>query len=62
MARTIWNGMTDKTKRKPPPAKPRDPFWRLRRVMTEKAKPSAKVYKRGETKKKEREADRDDDR
>ena len=59
------NGMAEgrKSKRKgrsrqPPP---RDPFWRLRRLFGEKRKGSAKIYRRADAKKTERQARGDAD-
>ncbi len=47
--------------KKPRPSKPRDPFWRLRRMFTERRKASAKAYRRAATRKAEREAKREPD-
>jgi len=52
--------MPRKAKAKPRPAKPRDPFWRLRRLFGEQRKESAKAYRRAERRKAEREAERHD--
>ncbi len=44
-------------KKKPPrPAKPRDPFWRLRRLLGARREPGRKDYRRAEQRRIEREA------
>ena len=52
--------MSGKKKQKRTPAKPRDPFWRVRRMLVEKRKRSAKLYRRVDTRKAERDAHRDE--
>jgi len=49
--------MARKKTRKPP--KPRDPFWRLRRLLGQRRRPAKGEYRRDESRKAEREA-RDD--
>jgi hypothetical protein len=46
--------MTRRTRIKKRTVKPRDPYWRLRRVFGEKKRPSAKAYRRAETRRAER--------
>ncbi|HVO14280.1 MAG TPA: hypothetical protein VMV26_03660 [Alphaproteobacteria bacterium] len=46
--------MVRKIKTRKQPAKPRDPYWRLRRVFGEKKRPSRKGYRRAETRRAER--------
>ncbi len=46
--------MVSKKQRKP--AKPRDPFWRLRRIFGERKRPGKTNYRRTEQRKMEREA------
>ncbi len=46
--------MVSKKQRKP--AKPRDPFWRLRRLLGARKRPSKKDYRRAEQRRMEREA------
>ena len=43
------------------PAKPRDPYWRLRRALGAKRKASARVYRRAQQRAKEREAEHGDE-
>ena len=45
-------GRRGKAKRRT--VKARDPFWRLRRLFGEKKRPSAKSYRRAETRRAER--------
>ena len=47
-----------KRRRKLGPAKSRDPFWRLRRLLGVRCKAGLKTYRRTESKKQEREAER----
>jgi hypothetical protein len=47
----------EKKPRKSP--RPRDPFWRLRRLFGAKRKESAKAYRRRDRRKAEREAERE---
>ncbi len=48
--------MAKKRKRaKQRPARPRDPFWRLRRVFTERRDKNRKAYDRAQSRKAERE-------
>jgi hypothetical protein len=46
--------MVRRTKTRRRTVKARDPFWRLRRVFGEKTRPSAKAYRRAETRRAER--------
>ena len=46
--------MVRRTKTRKRTVKARDPFWRLRRVFGEKTRPSAKAYRRAETRRAER--------
>jgi len=51
--------MIKKVKRRPKQLTPRDPFWRLRRLLGARRKDSAKAYRRADARKAEREAARD---
>ena len=53
--------MTRKIKGRPKRVTPRDPFWRLRRLLGKRRKNSAKAYRRADTRKAEQEAARDGD-
>lgn len=44
------------SKKQRAPAKPRDPFWRLRRLLGARKRPSKKDYRRDEQRRMEREA------
>jgi len=52
--------MARRTKIRKRTIKPRDPFWRLRRVFGEKKRPSGKAYRRAETRRVERKAETSD--
>ena len=51
--------MAPRTKTRKRTVKPRDPFWRLRRAFGEKKRPSAKAYRRAETRRAARGAERE---
>ncbi len=53
--------MSKKVKMRPMRATPRDPFWRLRRLLGARRKDSAKAYSRADTRKAEQQATRDRD-
>lgn len=50
-----------KQKGKRKPAKPRDPYWRLRRALGARRKASARVYQRAQQRSAKREAERGDE-
>jgi len=51
--------MSKNVKLRTPRATPRDPFWRLRRILGTRRKDSAKAYSRADTRKAEQEGTRD---
>ena len=53
--------MSKKVERRPKRATPRDPFWRLRRLLGARRKDSAKAYRRADARKAERQAAHDGD-
>jgi hypothetical protein len=53
--------MSKKVRKRVKRATPRDPFWRLRRLLGARRKESAKAYRRADTRKAERQAAPDGD-